>query len=115
MPAELPRIRPQLLSELRLDLGRQAEVLPFRIIGTYLVTQRLQLFAERLASARNCFTAQQSSQHAVFLRYVMADRQPRALFPANRDLVLHYQFANVFETHRSLVQLHAMMFCQSID
>ena len=36
--AELPRIRPQLLSELLLHLRRQAEVLALRIIGTNLVT-----------------------------------------------------------------------------
>src|SRR2546421_6066653 len=36
--AELPRIGLQLLSELGFDLGRQAEVLPFRIEGTNLVT-----------------------------------------------------------------------------
>src|SRR5208282_6570509 len=38
MPTPLPRIRPRLSSELLLHLGRQAEVLPLRNVGTNLVT-----------------------------------------------------------------------------
>jgi hypothetical protein len=77
--AQLPWILPQLLSELRLDLGRQAEVLPFRIAGTNLVTHHLQLFAQRLASEGNRFTARQTGQHSVFLLNMMTNREPCAL------------------------------------
>src|SRR3984893_14469571 len=46
---------------------------------------------------------------------MMPNRQARALFPANRDLVLHDQLADVLESHRSLVQLHAVRLRQSVD
>ncbi len=60
--------------------GRQSEVLPLRIEGTNLVTYRLQLLAQGLAAARHRLATQQSREHAVFFRNVMADRESSALF-----------------------------------
>src|SRR5579863_7646365 len=91
-PAELPRIKPQLLSELLLHLWRQAEVLAPREIGTYLVIYGLQLLAHGLASARHRFATQQPGQYAIFFWNVMPNRQPGTFFAADRDLILHNQF-----------------------
>src|SRR5271163_3472664 len=56
-------IKTQLLSELRFRLGRQAEVLAVRVVGTNMVTQRAQLLANglpRLAKVNSsAFTARQ--------------------------------------------------------
>src|SRR5712691_7247874 len=46
---------------------------------------------------------------------MMTDRKSGALFAANRDLVLHNQLANVFESNRSLMQLHATRFGDRVD
>src|SRR5579864_2940645 len=89
MAAKFTWICLDLLSELCRHLRRQSEVFPLRIKRTNLITDGLQLFAQGLPSPRDCFTAQKSGQHAVFLRNVMADRQARALFAADGDLVLH--------------------------
>jgi hypothetical protein len=56
VPASLPRIRLQLLSELRFHLGRQAEVLTLRVTGTNLVTQSLEF-----ARSKTCRT--QTARH----------------------------------------------------
>src|ERR1700721_3241345 len=45
----------------------------------------------------------------------MSDRQAPAFFAANSDLVLHDQFANIFESDRSLMQLHTVELRQGID
>src|SRR5580693_5538522 len=45
----------------------------------------------------------------------MTNRQARTLFSADRNLVLHNQFADVFESHGSLVQFDTMMLGQSVD
>src|SRR5579863_4353256 len=87
--AELPRIGPQLLSELGFHLRRQAEVLTLRIIGTNLVTQGLQLISKRLAALRHHLAAQQPGKYSIFFGNVMADREPRAFFAADGDLILH--------------------------
>src|ERR1700733_14630035 len=46
---------------------------------------------------------------------MMPNRQPRAFFPANRDLVLHDQFADVLESHWSFKQLNPVMLGQRVD
>ena len=46
---------------------------------------------------------------------MMPNRQPRALFATNRNLVLHDEFADVLESHRRLVQLHAMCLGEGVD
>src|SRR5579859_4486361 len=108
MAAELSRIGPQLLSELCFDLRRQSEVLPLRIERTNLVTDCLQLLAQRLAPSRHRLTTEQAGKQTILLRNMVANRQACAFFPANCDLVLHNQLANVLESHGSLVQLDAV-------
>src|SRR5215469_11928920 len=98
MAAKFARIGLQLFSELCLDLARQSEILPFRIKGTYFVTDIVQLLAQRLSPSRDGFATEQSSEDSVLLRNVMADRQPSALFPADHNLVLHDEFADVLES-----------------
>ena len=46
---------------------------------------------------------------------MVPDGKPRALFPADRDLVLLDQLADVLESHRRLMQLHLVMVGESVD
>src|SRR5579871_5956463 len=115
MPAELLGIVLQLLSELLFDLRRQSEVLALGKEGTNLVTDGLQLFAERVTALGYGFATQQSSKQAVFFGDVMANRKTRALFAADDDLVLHDQFPDVFESYGRFMQRNVVVLGQSVD
>ena len=114
-PAQLGGIGLQLLSERGLHLRGQAEVGANRIEGTNLGKQLLQLHAQALAARGHHLRHQQAGQHAIFLRNVAADGQPRRLLAADGDLVLVNQLADVLEAHRRLVERNLVIFRQGID
>src|SRR5437763_12925147 len=46
---------------------------------------------------------------------MMSDGEPGALFSADRDLILHDEFANVLESDRSLVKFHAVVLRERVN
>src|ERR1700733_6611853 len=97
-------IRFHFLDKLLLDLRSQPEVFAERIEFAYSPEELLKLRAEALASHRDHLGHQQPGDHAVLLRNMAANGQPRTLFAANRNLVLIDQLADVLEAHRRLVK-----------
>jgi len=90
VPTEVSPTRPQLLSELLLHLGRQAEVLPLRTIRN-----QLGYIASAFARPATCRASPPFRRKAVpsalhLVRHMMPDRKSRAFFPAHRNLVLHH-------------------------
>ena len=71
--------------------------------------------AQRLATAGHHFAAEQSGKHAIFLGRVVANGQTGGFFPPDGDFVLLDQLANVFETHRSLVELDFVVGGHRVD
>src|SRR5665213_914672 len=96
----------QLLSEFVFGIRGQVKILANWIIGTHFGKKRLKLLAKTLAAHGNHLRNQQSSENAIFLRNMAANRQSRALLAANGDFVLVDQLANVLESHWSFVELN---------
>src|SRR5581483_2432545 len=114
-PVKIARLQLQLSSELLFDLGRQSKVFSARIKGTNFDKQRGKLLGKGAAAARDHLATEESGEDAIFFRHVMADRKARALFAADADFVLLDQLADVFETHRRLVQRNVVGLGQSVD
>ena len=73
------------------------------------------MLTQRLASLCHHFAAQQAGQDAIFFGHVVADGEAGALFPADGDLVLLDELADVLESHRGFVQFDAVMFGNGVD
>ena len=77
--------------------------------AAHSLEQRAQLLRQRSAPDGDHFRDEQAGEDAVFFRDVAADRQSRAFFSADRDLVLLNEFADVLESHGSLNHGRAVM------
>src|SRR6201987_3237149 len=104
-----------LLDKFFLHFGRKAEILAIGIKLPNLCEKLLQLLSQALAAHSDHLCNQQPGNHAVFFRNMPANRQPRALFAADHDLVLIDQFADELESHRRLVQRNLEVLRNSID
>src|SRR5258708_23605322 len=82
---------------------------------TMLFIHLLQSPPNGFPPPRHHLQAKQPRESPIFLRYMMTDRKSGTLFPANRDLVLHDQLSNVFESDWRLMQFHATRFGDGVD
>ena len=74
-----------------------------------------KLIGQRCLARRNHFGDQQAREDSVFLREMATNRHPRAFLASQRDFVFAKQRANVLETDRRLIDLHAVKFGDRVD
>src|SRR4029077_14061474 len=71
-------------------------------LAPHAFKERAQLLRERSSADGDHLSGEEAGENAVFFGYMSANRQSRALFSADRNLVLLNQFADVLESDWSL-------------